>query len=354
MGRAFQYWDLRVVFLIPLRRLLLLVVSVFLCTDEVTALSGKGTRREWIRHSFAAGGCGIVTGALVVGVPESSQAASSAAEELPMFLRPWTKLAPLGPAEITNQQHPSTAAAASKTIGLSLEEIADRLARDLTLGATGKGGYFLTGDLSTDLFRNDCTFVDPTNQVSSLTQYQNALRILFDPEQSQVQLLTTTGTPSLQGDPTKRQISGRIRSRGVLQLPWHPRVASYESNITYSIDDDGLVYQQSQTWSKSAVQALQESFTPSIFPPIKSTLDRPVDEPAEVTHLFEFVNGRRPNEYTTDEMDEMARLMDNIADSKYAWNRDLLPGKWMLVYLQSGPDGGGIDRRIPFPEFPFN
>jgi len=38
----------------------------------------------------------------------------------------------------------------------------------------------------------------------------------------------------------------------------------------------------------------------------------------------------------------------------YEWKKDDLPGKWALVYLQPGPEGGGIDRRIPFPEFWFN
>lgn len=32
----------------------------------------------------------------------------------------------------------------------------------------------------------------------------------------------------------------------------------------------------------------------------------------------------------------------------------LLVGTWRLSYLQPGPDGAGIDRRIPFPDFSFN
>jgi hypothetical protein len=32
----------------------------------------------------------------------------------------------------------------------------------------------------------------------------------------------------------------------------------------------------------------------------------------------------------------------------------LLPGKWILAYLQPGPNGETIDRRIPFPDFAFN
>jgi hypothetical protein len=47
-------------------------------------------------------------------------------------------------------------------------------------------------------------------------------------------------------------------------------------------------------------------------------------------------------------------LIDRIVDEKYTWKPERLPGKWMLVYLQPGPDGGGIDRRIPFPDLAFN
>ena len=81
----------------------------------------------------------------------------------------------------------------------------------------------IPGDISTQLFRDDCKFIDPTNSVLSLSRFQNALKILFDPEQSYVQLLEP-----LQIDESKSQISGRIRSGGVLRLPWNPRIASYE------------------------------------------------------------------------------------------------------------------------------
>jgi hypothetical protein len=47
-------------------------------------------------------------------------------------------------------------------------------------------------------------------------------------------------------------------------------------------------------------------------------------------------------------------LIDTIASFQTPFERNSLPGTWMLVYLQPGPEGGGIDRRIPFPELGFN
>ena len=71
--------------------------------------------------------------------------------------------------------------------------------------------------------------------------------------------------------------------------------------------------------------------------------------------LFEKVNGRRPYEYSDSERIEIGQMIDAIISQQpYPWQDDALVGRWILVYLESGPQGGGVDRRIPFPEFSFN
>ena len=156
-------------------------------------------------------------------------------------------------------------------------------------------------------------------------------------------------------DQEQRTISGRYRSRGFLKLPWKPFVSAYEADIVYRIDEDGLVYEQDQKWSKSSTRALQESFTPSLFsPPPKSNLTASMKEPTAVTTLFDMCNGRRPGEYSPAECKEISELFHAVRDSHYPWDGHLLPGKWKLVYLEPGPGGAGVDRRIPFPELPFN
>ena len=268
--------------------------------------------------------------------------AAATIDELPSFIRPYTNLAPLGSPEST-----------SKTLGLSLDALKDRLEHDLVFGTEHNGGYFITGDLSTDIFRDDCVFTDPTNQVASLSQYQKGVRLLFDSKTSVVELIEP-----LVVDAEQRTLSGRIRSRGMLKLPWHPYITAYESKIVYTIDASGLVAGQDQLWSKAADAALRETFTPTInTPPPTSKIPKPDDEPVLVTNLFNKVNGRRPNEYSPEERIEIAALIDQICDSQTPMRNDLkntLVGTWMLTYLQPGPDGSGIDRRIPFPEFDFN
>ena len=125
-------------------------------------------------------------------------------------------------------------------------------------GSSGKGGYFISGDISTQIFRDDCTFIDPTNSVISLSRYQKALTILFDPSQSHVKLLE-----ELQIDTNRNIITAKVRSDGVWKLPWSPRISPSDSTITYTIDTHGLIQSQVQEWNKSASRALQETFTPA-------------------------------------------------------------------------------------------
>lgn len=61
-----------------------------------------------------------------------------------------------------------------------------------------------------------------------------------------------------------------------------------------------------------------------------------------------------PESHSQERRFQIAKLIEEIVDKHYDWDREDLPGKWALVFLQPGPDGGGIDRRIPFPEFSFN
>jgi hypothetical protein len=278
-------------------------------------------------------------------LPQSpANAIESSPGELPSSFRDYTKLAPLGP---TSSQFPSS----PKTYGLTLEQLASRLAKDLSEGSTGKGSYIISGDISQDIFRDDCVFQDPTNRVRSLSQYSKALEILFDPKVSTVEVL---GPLSIDKD--QRTISGRYRSRGILKLPWKPYVKAYESDIVYCVDDDGLVYEQDQKWTKSASEALRESFTPSLFSPgEKSTRLAGDNEPKAALKLFDICNGRRPAEYSDEELSDIATLVDSLTGRSYPWKYQLLPGKWKVVYIQPGPTGIGIDRRgVPFPEFSFN
>ena len=79
-------------------------------------------------------------------------------------------------------------------------------------------------------------------------------------------------------------------------------------------------------------------------------------EPEAVRRLRALCQDRKPASWTPAEIERTGidALVEEVALLHAPWPRDALTGTWRLAYLQPGPDGGGVDRRIPFPEFDFN
>ena len=76
----------------------------------------------------------------------------------------------------------------------------------------------------------------------------------------------------------------------------------------------------------------------------------PHTEPVQARRLLELCRSRRPSDWTADERPEVDRLVQELVDLRAPWPSEGLRGKWRLAYLQPGPTGAGIDRRVPFPE----
>lgn len=152
-------------------------------------------------------------------------------------------LAPLGAVK---------AVGGAKRVGLSADEVAAILKEDLVTGQ-----YFVTGNLTREVFDDNCRFKDPTNDVRGLSRYLTALGLLFDPKDSEVKLTNIEVT-----SPTTIETDGTLR--GYLRFPWHPRVDPYAFHTTYTLDPETkLVVDQSQTWSISGARAIAETFTPT-------------------------------------------------------------------------------------------
>mmetsp|Transcript_26025 Transcript_26025/g.56771 ORF Transcript_26025/g.56771 Transcript_26025/m.56771 type:complete len:246 (+) Transcript_26025:50-787(+) len=144
-----------------------------------------------------------------------------------------------------------------KLIGLSVDEVKDILAKDLSVGQ-----YFVTGNLTREIFADDCRFVDPTNDVTGLSKYVTALGILFDPDWSKVLLkgIRVTGDDTIVADYVS---GGYLKEK---YFPWRPRVAAYEGHVEYTLNAQGLIQLQRQTWSISPGEALRQTFTPTSGP----------------------------------------------------------------------------------------
>ena len=108
--------------------------------------------------------------------------------------------------------------------------------------------------------------------------------------------------------------------------------------------------------------ACQSDFTPSTrlaCSRAAHTHDSPVDLHAGAAtgaadELYELVRTRRPSQWQDSERARVDELVEAVVSQNAPWPRTGLFGKWRLAYLQPGPNGEGVDRRVPFPEFGFN
>mmetsp|Transcript_398 Transcript_398/g.915 ORF Transcript_398/g.915 Transcript_398/m.915 type:complete len:228 (+) Transcript_398:157-840(+) len=139
----------------------------------------------------------------------------------------------------------------AKRINLNIEEIKDILESDLS-----QGQYFINpGGLTTEIFADNCRFKDPTNDVVGLSRYLKALELLFDPSRSKVTLKSIRVSGP-------KQITAEWTLGGFLKFAWNPCVKTFTGKAIYTLNDEGLIQKQEQEWSKSAEEALRESFTP--------------------------------------------------------------------------------------------
>lgn len=84
--------------------------------------------------------------------------------------------------------------------------------------------------------------------------------------------------------------------------------------------------------------------------PLRAAAREPPMPEAE-RRLLRLVEERRPAGWAPEERPAVDALIDELVALRAPWPRDALTGTWRLVYLQPGPDGAGVDRRVPFPEF---
>jgi hypothetical protein len=125
---------------------------------------------------------------------------------------------------------------------------------------TTNKGYYITGRLSTELYRDDCLFdgPDPDMPVRGLRKYLQAASQLFEYRTSTAVLL------QLKHDEATDLIHADWRIQGVLRLPWKPALPTWHGTTTYHRDEQGLIYKHTETWELSVVQAFGKTLWPSL------------------------------------------------------------------------------------------
>ncbi|KAI0566080.1 hypothetical protein FGB62_12g350 [Gracilaria domingensis] len=133
----------------------------------------------------------------------------------------------------------------TKTPQLSLQDRLHLIREDFE-----KRQYYITGRLSSQIYRDDCLFdgPDPDVPVRGLKKYTSATAGLFCRGLSRVDLIDIR----IQPDQT---IKAEWRLQGALNLPWKPMIKPFTGCTVYSFDENGLVESHVETWSISALDA---------------------------------------------------------------------------------------------------
>lgn len=173
-----------------------------------------------------------------------------AARHKSFFDRPWL---PGSEASIFEPLQLSAPPMGSKTPGLPLDEVMAVVRKDFE-----RGQYYVSGRLSQAIYDDACFFdgPDPDMPVRSLRRYSDALRGLFDPSLSTIELIDME--PREDG----RSFVTHWRLSGALKLPWRPQIKPYAGATLYELGDDGLIVSHTESWSISAIDA----FASTVFP----------------------------------------------------------------------------------------
>lgn len=143
-----------------------------------------------------------------------------------------------------------------KSLRLSKEEVMEVIRKDWR--EDSHKGYYVTGKLSANIYRDDCLFdgPDPDMPVRGLRKYLNAAAHLFDKRTTEAELLSL----QIKGD----VIEATWRFSGTLRLPWKPTMPEVTGSTIYHFDADGLIYEHVETWDISANQAFFRTFLPKL------------------------------------------------------------------------------------------
>ncbi|GAB5358509.1 hypothetical protein AAMO2058_000464300 [Amorphochlora amoebiformis] len=127
-----------------------------------------------------------------------------------------------------------------KRTGLSREEVRDILQEDYAIRRS-----FVTGDISEEIYADNCKFTDPFQVTNGIETYMKAVKVLFNQEESKFRLV----------EPMSINKDGKILAKWeaefVTKVPFTLKFAPYSGTTTLTVNDDGLVVDHFETWNSS-------------------------------------------------------------------------------------------------------
>lgn len=134
-------------------------------------------------------------------------------------------------------------------VKVKVEEVIERLKWDLPT--------LFEKDISYDIYTNDIFFKDPVNTFKWKFNY----RIIFWTLRFHGRLFFRELYFDLHdvGQTGEDVILANWTVRGVLRLPWQPRIL-FNGYSTYKLNQDGLIYEHIDTWDRKPGEILRQFF----------------------------------------------------------------------------------------------
>lgn len=132
---------------------------------------------------------------------------------------------------------------------LQVQRIVDTLKKDLPT--------LFEKDISYDIYTQDILFQDPVNKFKGKLNY----RIIFLTLRFHGRLFFTELYFDLHdvNQTAQDTIFANWTVRGVLRLPWQPRLF-FNGYSTYKLNQDGSIYEHIDTWDRKPSEILQQFF----------------------------------------------------------------------------------------------
>ncbi|CAM6105128.1 unnamed protein product [Calypogeia fissa] len=116
--------------------------------------------------------------------------------------------------------------------------------------------YFVTGNMATGIYEEDCEFADPFVSFKGLKRFkQNVGNLGSFMEESSLKLVDW--------QEYEDRIFAKWRFNCVLALPWRPILAASGSTEYFFSNDSGKIYKHIETWDISPMDGLRQLFKPN-------------------------------------------------------------------------------------------
>eukprot|EP00535_Pseudo-nitzschia_heimii_P006222 CAMPEP_0197187116 /NCGR_PEP_ID=MMETSP1423-20130617/15268_1 /TAXON_ID=476441 /ORGANISM="Pseudo-nitzschia heimii, Strain UNC1101" /LENGTH=395 /DNA_ID=CAMNT_0042638609 /DNA_START=111 /DNA_END=1298 /DNA_ORIENTATION=- len=123
-------------------------------------------------------------------------------------------------------------------------------------------GYYVTGRMSTYVYRDDCEFLspDPDLPLQGLRKYIGVTTNLFDYKTSHSKLksleqINRRDAYNKEGEDLDIVLKAEWRISLTMKLPWKPQLSEFSGSTLYFLDEDNLIYRHQETWDISVLDA---------------------------------------------------------------------------------------------------